>query len=333
MDKKEKLTPEEEQLLIEFRDRYLKYGLCTDPANRPVAEEAIKQLTKMLGDDPEKLEFRWYDSPKACHDAIQEMRGITENPVFFAPRFTGQLEAYWIAYYQFVREIGVKWDKELQENLDCWDRLCQSTHIFWYTNTVCFMSDRPNVINMVDSVLHKDGGPSIQYRDGWSLYSLHGVAVPKWLAMTPAGQVPCEKLTELDNAEVRREFVRKVGYERICHDLGAKVLDEVTIPISRGEENFEHTYRVLELHPPHGATWRMLEMLNPSLSTADNPIYHLEGIPADCDTVVAALHFRKPVDFQRYPVNKNGADWYQQGDVIMYPEEVTPVKPFPAILT
>jgi hypothetical protein len=60
----------------------------------------------------------------------------------------------------------------------------------------------------------------------------------------------------------------------------------------------------------------------------------MEGVPGDIETVEQAINFRKPVRLRAIPVDdKNGLDYYQQGDVVIWPKDAHAVKFFPKILT
>ena len=79
------------------------------------------------------------------------------------------------------------------------------------------------------------------------------------------------------NAEVRREIVRKIGIERVCQKLNAKVLDK----------SLNGIYELLNLDLGDGRSRPYLKMRNPSIKT-----YHLEGVPIEIDTVEKALNWR-----------------------------------------
>jgi hypothetical protein len=71
-------------------------------------------------------------------------------------------------------------------------------------------------------------------------------------------------------------------------------------------------------------------MKNPSIPG----VYHLEGVPNKCNTIDEALHERKPAELRKIPVdNVNGLEWYQQGDVCIWPKGAEAVKARPSILT
>jgi ankyrin repeat protein len=89
------------------------------------------------------------------------------------------------------------------------------------------------------------------------------------------------KFAEFKNAEARREFVRRVGIERLVQALGAETLDH--------HDDYE-----LLLVDLGGETGKVpfLKMLNPSVG-----VWHLEAVPKDIDTVKAALAWRNQSDF------------------------------------
>jgi hypothetical protein len=73
----------------------------------------------------------------------------------------------------------------------------------------------------------------------------------------------------------------------------------------------------------------LLEMVNPSTGETT-----YENVPHDITTVRQALHWRKPDLMRRIPVcDTHGADWYQQGDVYIWPENATSLKSLPAKIT
>ena len=73
---------------------------------------------------------------------------------------------------------------------------------------------------------------------------------------------------------------------------------------------------------------RYLKMVNPSIGTI-----HIEGVPTQCNTVLEALHERKPPEMRKIPVHENGMNWYQQGDVCIWPKDAESLRPEPYVLT
>ena len=79
-----------------------------------------------------------------------------------------------------------------------------------------------------------------------------------------------------ENVEVRREFVRKIGIERVTNELGWKVIDK--------KETYE--LGTLEVVPESRRVY--LKMLNPSVEG----VWHIEAVHPDCNTVQEAINWR-----------------------------------------
>jgi hypothetical protein len=62
---------------------------------------------------------------------------------------------------------------------------------------------------------------AVEFSDGWGLYSLNGIRVPQWLIETPAEKIDPELALEENNADVQREIIRKIGYDRMLQACNA----------------------------------------------------------------------------------------------------------------
>ena len=58
------LTEDQKSLLSVYRDKWLKIGLCTEPSNRPLAEDAIRRAYEMASLTPPS-QIIWTTSPLA----------------------------------------------------------------------------------------------------------------------------------------------------------------------------------------------------------------------------------------------------------------------------
>jgi len=143
-----------------------------------------------------------------------------------------------------------------------------------YKNVV-IASEKPCEIHLRDKRLHRDHGPAILYRDGYSVWALNGVRVSQIVAETDAVSLSPSLLLSEKNAEVRREIVRKIGVDRVYTELGGKELD------SWGN------YSLITLDLQDGRHRPYLKMLNPSIGT-----WHIEGVHPNCRTVMDALEWR-----------------------------------------
>lgn len=223
----------------------------------------------------------------------------------------GQHDSGWLSFYAYFHDVlGLK--EESKDFSGLW-KIAQAASWWLPYENVAIVSDRPKVLAKNDSGLHRDLGKAIEYRDGWGLYFLNGVNCEEKIVMTPAEDLDPKSMLKIDNAEQRREFVRKVGMLRICKALNAKVLDK------------SGDYELLMLDAANNRR-PYLKMVNPSIGTE-----HIEGVPTNIKTVAEALRWRNKIDDNM--VDENGEDWYQQGDVVIKPRGAKKLKPEPTILT
>ena len=121
--------------------------------------------------------------------------------------FWGQMDAYWIAYYLFCRDVlGVKYDAEKSRHLDLWGDIAQSCGWWWCYEGYVIVSDRPDVVRMEAhgdaERLHCENGPAVRFRDGGSVYAIHGVIVPESLIMNP-GSITVAQIEAERNETIR----------------------------------------------------------------------------------------------------------------------------------
>jgi hypothetical protein len=196
----------------------------------------------------------------------------------------GQFWSWWPAYTSFFREAM---RLHLPDGL--WDRdrahadTAMSACWWWPHREFIIVSNRPDTISRnARGQLHSDTGAALQFRDGWTLYSLNGVPVQRSLVETRAEDLDPRLIVSERNVDVRREIIRKIGIERVCAGLGATVLDT-------GTDDAGQPCEVLELHLGDGVpVRRYVKLRHPGVGT-----YHIEAVHPDCRTVEAALRFRR----------------------------------------
>ena len=100
-------------------------------------------------------------------------------------------------------------------------------HCGWwspYKNAV-ILQDRPSLIKFDDqNRLHNENGPSILYKDGFSVYSWHGTKVPEEWIENKESITPEMALT-WDNVEQRRSACEILGWDRILKYLNPVSID------------------------------------------------------------------------------------------------------------
>jgi hypothetical protein len=147
---------------------------------------------------------------------------------------------------------------------------------------VVFVSDFPKEINRNKAQqLHADGKASLSYRDGYSMYHLNGINVPEKLALTPANKLKAKDIIKEENADYRREGLRKIGEKRAIEELGAETVDTFKCPVGG-------KYELLMLDIGLESKRPYLKMKNPSLKN----VYHYEGVAPGTKTCKEALAFR-----------------------------------------
>ena len=169
------------------------------------------------------------------------------------------------------------YETEKEALINLWFSLSQSCGWWHPFKGVVFICERPSVqaVN-ARGQLHCESGPAILCRDSWEVYALNNVRMKKCQVMTPAEQITPREVLSEPNADVRRELIRKVGVERMLAKLPNKSLDK------------RDNYECLSVNLGAGAEdARYLRMLNPSTGT-----WHLEGVPAECNTVEESLNWR-----------------------------------------
>jgi hypothetical protein len=285
MSKIESLTPEQEQMLNKHRNEYLQWGLSCEPMNQDAVKVTIGEMYSRIGKNVPS--FWFCQSPAQMLIVISILKskllganlwdnlGVNLGNNLWDSDFWGQMDMFWIAYYRYPEQYLHVDYGEFSKVLQLWDTLGKSCGWWYPYENICFVSDRPEQIHKKGVQLHNDSGPAVLYRDGYALWFLNGVDVGELIVTTPADQLDVNLILTTKNAEVRREIVRKIGIERVCDKLKARVID------TQGD------YSLLLLDLQDGRKRPYLKMLNPSIGT-----YHIEGVPPDCDTVEKAITWR-----------------------------------------
>lgn len=267
------LTKEQEALIEEYRIRGIKDGINTEPiTDKKILESVEIIFNKILKE--EKTEIVICSSPQDAWDKIKEKYGVDELD-YIHPYLDGHMFSFFFAYYDYMKDVlGVEFDcLEEYEAL----RNCLNLGPLFKLEDVCFVSKKPVMIHMnSEDQYHNEKGPAVEYEDGFSLWFLNGVSVPEWLVTTEWKDLDAKRFATIKNVEVRREFVRKIGVERLVQKLNPEVLDK--------KDDYELLH--VDLGGETGK-WPYLKMKNPSIG-----IWHVECVGKDCRTVEDAIKFR-----------------------------------------
>ena len=201
------------------------------------------------------------------------------------------LLSYVFSFYDFMfTEVGVKIEDELMRKYKVWERTSNLWAIYPLEN-LTVVCRKPTTVKLNESnVLHCDGGPALEFRGrgDFKIYALNGVRVPEYLAVTPSHQIDLKKYNEESNADVKAEFVKKVGIERML-DMGKKV---------DTYENYDQEDQPWWWKSEY-ELWDM-KGLFPSLDYAPylkmknqtTGVWHVEGVEPKCRTLVDAIKYR-----------------------------------------
>lgn len=161
-----------------------------------------------------EVELGWYDHWEEIKFSLFKCHGY----------FNPTQEFFDIFYYDFYISI-----LNLEYDINNW-KVYQSLvkdcgWIFPYEN-VCIICDRPLQLRFDhQNRLHAEGEPAIEFTDGYSLYSYHGVTLPDKYGKIHPQQWQATWLLSEKNAELRRVLIQGIGYARICQELQAVELD------------------------------------------------------------------------------------------------------------
>jgi hypothetical protein len=159
-----------------------------------------------------------------------------------------------VAWLEFGRQIGVKYQPKQESGLGGL-RMLAGGGWWWPYEGFVILADRPSVVARDErGRLHRTDGPAVAYRDGYGLWAIHGVRVPQEVVEAPE-TLTAERILGEPNAEVRREMMKRHGYEKFLRAAGAKLIHEDTDP-------FGFPRRLHRVELPDDEPLHMVEMTN-----------------------------------------------------------------------
>jgi hypothetical protein len=136
---------------------------------------------------------------------------------------------YWgsPAYVSYFTEVcNLDLGEDMQRRATAYENTTRSACWWWPHAKFIVVSDRPMAIHRDKrGRLHNTNGLAIQWRDGWGLARISGVAVPTEL-VTKADWLTPDKIEKEQNAEVRRVMMQMYGEGRFLSKTGATLIHE-----------------------------------------------------------------------------------------------------------
>jgi len=228
-EKIESMTPEQEAQIPGWTEKWVKIGLSTEPVDFEYAKERVLKIydiierprpTVLFADSPFAaikmgLEHQLGREPtkQECYDGISKL-------------YCGSSQVSSCAYITFFRDV-LNWENETLANFKVFEELCSACDNVWWEEDVAVIVNRPEFIKLDDEGRqHSEEGPSLRYRDGWTVCCWHGTRVPREWLMTPKSQLDPRIALTWEDIEQRRCFSEIVGWESVLNQLDAKVIHQ-----------------------------------------------------------------------------------------------------------
>jgi hypothetical protein len=221
-------------------------GVATDEATRVVTREA----TRVATDEATRVATREATDLRSSSEHFRaSLRGVVRvvgDSLFvrnciersWYMRNGGNHWASWCCYLSFVRDIvGFKCPEH--EPYSHYETCAIRSGWRLMHPKFVIVSDRPKIhkteIENGRHRLHCEDGPSMQWRDGWALWHIHGVAVCEQIVLRPETQT-VEQIDREPNNDVRAIRLQRFGIPRYLMETGAEVLDECRNDIENTHE-------------------------------------------------------------------------------------------------
>jgi hypothetical protein len=301
------LTQEQKDQMPKYAAKWINIGCDTSTFTYDEAVDIIHNLQEHILKVPKSAVFvfdnpieAWvatnlsyhYDVPndQLCQAVDDYFNGINvvEIEEFVSPYLTGSFDAAIFSQYDYYENVLSVDYQKAKNNYEIWKSTTKLGLIYPIPDKCVIVSKKPTAIHLnEDKLTHRDGGPAISYggRGDCVVYALNGVEVPQWLAETHSSKIDIKRYHEITNADVRTEFVRKVGIERML-DFGKKIDS-----YKKYNETWwtKSEYEIYDMAPlfegvsyaPH------LYMLNQTTG-----VYHLEALSPDVRNLKDAMRDR-----------------------------------------
>lgn len=143
-----------------------------------------------------------------------------EGDLWWGPHSLGYLPFYMI----LARDLGVE-NRVKSESVQLANKLmklAQHTFCVSFLTDHCFTCLPPHTLNLNENgLVHSDTKAAIEFEDGFKVYALNEIAVPKNIIEHPES-VTAEFINQLNNVELRRILLSRFGEERFIEELGAE---------------------------------------------------------------------------------------------------------------
>jgi hypothetical protein len=255
-----KLTPDQEALIPQVRDEWVRFGLSTERVDRPAVRKILERLYGQANKPAPKFVIH-LGSPLRVAIAIAQLRlGDKDSRAQVSDQVSDQVRAQVSAQVsdqvgaQVRDQVGDQVGDQVSDLMNwrwwwdfgqfdaAWNSWLDFFARIGFADSRCiplfemskscgwsllfwdwaFVSDRPERIHRDEqNRLHAENGPAIRYPDGFSVFAIHGVRVPEKVVVAPETL----QVSEIDgeqNAEVRRVMIERYGQDHYLMDSKAQ---------------------------------------------------------------------------------------------------------------
>jgi hypothetical protein len=220
------LTEAQVAMMPHYVDKWVSIGKDTRRMNRELAVDLVNKMYQNGGIAPPK-NVLFANGPSEGFKIYMDLGGSNMSN-FLNGVLYGNHDSHWLSLYDyFMTEIGVK-------NLEpCVPLINVANECGWIycAKETAIVMEKPITIKMdEDNRLHCDHGPSIEYADGFTVFSWHGVRIPGEWIMDPES-LTASKALAVENTEQRRAACEILGWVNILKELNSTVIDEDEDPM------------------------------------------------------------------------------------------------------
>ena len=137
----------------------------------------------------------------------------------------GQHDVGWAAYYDFPRNLGVKYAERDEARLDALLKYTKTCGWLYAYEGIAFVSQKQSDVHCdQNGNLHCESGPALAFADGFKVYSWRGINVPPWF-IEEKDRITAESIALETNTELRRVMCEIIGWDKALEMFGGEVVD------------------------------------------------------------------------------------------------------------
>ena len=307
----ENLTEEQTSKFPQYVKKWIEIGINTDMPDKESTKKIVNSFRELIGMSHENVPLVMTKNPieawvVCClwelgikaENLLDEMKAVFNGnpkghdiPEASLPYQTGSFFVSVFSFYDYMlEELKIPIDKDLYVKYKKWEQTSQIGCIYPLKD-ISVLCDKPITIKINEkNVLHCDGGPALEYagEGDFKTYALNGVIVPEYLAITPSSQLDISLYSKETNADVKAEFVRKIGIEKM---LEHGELEDTYTNYDKKEYDwwYKSEYQLWNMKNLFPSLERapFVKMLNPTTK-----IWHMEGVSPECKNLTDAIRER-----------------------------------------